>query len=134
VSKWETVAEAGRLERNKLVVRRFFEEVVQGTADDLDVVEELVAEDYLQHNPHAGQGREGLRDFFVHILSLPLSERLDPRETLQVNLIAEGDFVVRQELRTNGMLVDIFRVQNGLLQEHWDAYRPAPGTDRLPGL
>jgi predicted SnoaL-like aldol condensation-catalyzing enzyme len=134
VSKWETVAEAGRLERNKLVVRRFFEEVVQGTADDLDVVEELVAEDYLQHNPHAGQGREGLRDFFVHILSLPLSERLDPRETLQVNLIAEGDFVVRQELRTNGMLVDIFRVQNGRLQEHWDAYRPAPGTDRLPGL
>jgi predicted SnoaL-like aldol condensation-catalyzing enzyme len=134
VSKWETVAEAGRLERNKLVVRRFFEEVGQGTADDLDVVEELVAEDYLQHNPHAGQGREGLRDFFVHILSLPLSERLDPRETLQVNLIAEGDFVVRQELRTNGMLVDIFRVQNGRLQEHWDAYRPAPGADPLPGF
>jgi predicted SnoaL-like aldol condensation-catalyzing enzyme len=32
------------------------------------------------------------------------------------------------------MLIDIFRVGDGLCREHWDAYRPNPGTVRLPGF
>jgi predicted SnoaL-like aldol condensation-catalyzing enzyme len=51
-----------------------------------------------------------------------------------VNLIAEGEFVVRQEIRTHGLLLDVFRVRDGLLREHWDAFRPDPGTERIPGF
>lgn len=50
------------------------------------------------------------------------------------NIIGDGDLVVRQEIRTNGMLVDIFRVRDGRLAEHWDAWRPAKGYERPPSF
>lgn len=124
--------EPDRLENNKRAVARLFE-VLYGVGDDLDVLDELIAEDYVQHSPLAGQGRDGVKRFFKEKL-IPLPYRLEPRE---VNLIPEGDFVVRQELRAHrysGMLVDIFRVEGGLIREHWDAYRPDPGTERMPGF
>ncbi|WP_244891531.1 nuclear transport factor 2 family protein [Rhodococcus erythropolis] len=116
------------------MVERFFLEIATGTIENLSVIDELVAEDYIQHNPEAGQGREGLREFFAHILSLPQSERLDPSKTVQLNVVAEGDLVVRQDIQTDGMLIDIFRVRDGLLVEHWDAYRRAPGAKGIVGL
>ena len=54
--------------------------------------------------------------------------------TVSVRLFAEGDFVVRQEIRDHGMLVDVLRVHEGRCVERWDAFRPDPGTDRLPGF
>ena len=121
-------------QKNKAAVERFFTEIAHGRIENLAVIDELVAEDYIQHNPYAEQGREGLRKFFTHILSLPPLERLDHSKTLCVNIVAEGDIVVRQEIQTDGMLVDIFRVQDGILVEHWDAYRPHPGTELIFGL
>jgi predicted SnoaL-like aldol condensation-catalyzing enzyme len=120
-----------QLQKNKQVVSDFFG-IIYGSGDDLHRFDELVAENYLQHNPWAGQGREGLRRFFEDEVKAP--DRLDARGTVEVNLIAEGEFVVRQETRTDGMLVDIFRVSDGQLQEHWDAYRPNPGTERKRGF
>lgn len=129
-----TATDASRLEANKRVVQRFFDEVANGTVDGLGVLDELVAEDYVQHNPHAAPGREGLREFFRYILALPVSQRITKEGSLAVNLIAEGDFVVRQDIRTNGMLIDVYRLENGVLVEHWDAFRQNPGEEPIPGL
>ncbi len=118
-------------ERNKEVVAKLFE-IINGSVEDIPGIDELVAEDYVQHNPLAGQGREGLRGFLYKIVPEP--KEIDPAGTLTVTLIAEGDYVVRQEMRTNGMLVDIFRMKNGMCQEHWDAFRFAPGAKRVPGF
>ena len=112
-------------EHNKQVVARFFEAVGGG---NLHLLDELVAEDYIQHNPQAGQGREGVRQFFEKMLPMP-----DFGEET-VHFIAEGDLVVRQSISRFGMLVDIFRVQDGKLQEHWDAHRADPDSDPLPGF
>jgi predicted SnoaL-like aldol condensation-catalyzing enzyme len=127
------VSDNEQLMRNKELVSRFFRLVPFGPGNNLDVLDELVAEDYVQHNPHAGQGREGLRKFFTEFMPLPI-KKMNGGETLSVNLIAEGDLVVRQDVRARGMLIDIFRVENGLLKEHWDAYRPAPGSERPKGF
>ena len=51
-----------------------------------------------------------------------------------MRLIAEGDFVVRQDIRRDGMLLDVWRVKDGKGQEHWDAYRTNPGTEPLHGF
>lgn len=117
--------------RNKKVVEDFVREVPLGK--NLDALDTLVAEDYIQHNPHAGQGRAGVREFFANFHE-HLDEGLHPDGDIAVNIIAEGEFVVRQAIRTNGMLVDIWRVGNGQLLEHWDAWRPAEGHDRLEGF
>jgi len=121
----------GKAEANKRIVERFIEEVPLG--GNLDALDDLVAEDYMQHNPRAGQGRAGVRRFFAELEEL-LGDGLHPDGDREVNLIAEGDFVVRQAIRDNGMLVDIWRVRDGMLVEHWDAWRPAEGYERLPGF
>ena len=121
------------LQRNKAIVGALFA-IINGTSvEDIAKIDGLVAEDYIQHNPLAGQGREGLRQFLYKIVPAEPKE-LPPSDMLSVNFIAEGDYVVRQEMRKNGMLVDIFRIRDGLLQEHWDAFRFAPGANRIPGF
>jgi predicted SnoaL-like aldol condensation-catalyzing enzyme len=115
------------LEHNKKMVARVFE-VIYGDGSKLDEVEDMMAEDYINNNPMA-DGKAGFRHFFTNVIPLPLTGDLSPEGTISVNMIAEGDMVVRQELRKNGMLIDIYRIKDGLLQEHWDAFRPAEGYD-----
>jgi ketosteroid isomerase-like protein len=49
-------------EENKRLLRRFYEEIDKG---NLDAMDELVAEDYVDHNPppfpNLADGREGLK-------------------------------------------------------------------------
>lgn len=120
-------------ESNKKLVTDLFELIYHGKPADMPTLDRLVAADYIQHNPRAEPGREGLRKFLVFLMTQTERE-LRPEDTISVTLIAEGDMVVRQEMRVNGMLIDIFRVQNGKLQEHWDAFRFAPGAKRIPGF
>ena len=117
--------------KNVESVKRIYE-VIHGDGKDFSVLDEVVAEDYVQHNPSADKGREGLRAFFKQLIPLPDWKGVSG--IVQVNYIAEGAFVVRQEIRTHGMLIDIFRAKDGILLEHWDAYRPAPGTERYEGF
>jgi predicted SnoaL-like aldol condensation-catalyzing enzyme len=63
-----------------------------------------------------------------------LDHDLRSHPSFYVNLIAEGELVVRQELRKNGMLIDIWRVRDGMLQEHWESWRPAEGCWRPYGF
>jgi predicted SnoaL-like aldol condensation-catalyzing enzyme len=119
------------IEYNKQLVTRLFAIIFGTSLEAIDGIDELVAEDYIQHNPRAEQGREGLRKFCSFIIQNP---EIDPADTHSVTLIAEGDMVVRQEMRANGMLIDIFRVHDGKLQEHWDAFRFAPGAKIIPGF
>lgn len=122
-------------ERNKALVSTLFDIIYGASLEHIARIDEFVAEDYVQHNPIVGPGREGLRQLLQRIVSEPEESReLSARGTISVNLIAEGDFVVRQEMRTNGMLVDIFRIRDGRLQEHWDAFRFASDTERIPGF
>ena len=120
------------IQRNKAAVARLFDIIYGVSLENIALIDDVVAEDYIQHNPLAGQGREGLRAFLYKIVPEP--KEMDPADTLAVNLIAEGDYVVRQEMRRNGMLVDIFRMKDGMLQEHWDAFRFAPDAKRIPGF
>lgn len=118
-------------QKNVESVKRLFE-VIHGDGKDFSVLDEVVAEDYIQHNPLAGAGREGLRAYFTKLIPLPDSQGVSG--IVQVNYIVEGSFVVRQEIRTHGLLIDIFRAEDGILLEHWDAYRPEPGTERYQGF
>lgn len=77
------------IEDNKQFMRHFVEEVIN--KKNLDAVNELVAEDFVEHIPFPGQapGREGLR----YVLSIFLSAFPDIRWTLEEQ-IAEGEKVV----------------------------------------
>ncbi|GGT84305.1 MULTISPECIES: ester cyclase [Streptomyces] len=117
-------------ETNKALVRRFFEEVLNGRRTE--IVDELAAMDYKEHDPLPGQreGREGLKDRVAMLV-----EGLAPTFSMD-DIIAEGDRVVVRWTNTathSGTFlgipptgrscrfagVDIFRLDGGRLAEHW---------------
>jgi steroid delta-isomerase-like uncharacterized protein len=118
-------------ESNKVLARRIFEEVLNGR--NLDLLDELVASDYIEHMPLPGQrtGIDGIRDRYTM-----LHKAFDAEFTVE-DVIAEGDKVVLRwtqsgthvgefpglpptgrRFRIGG--IEIWRVENGKLAEHWD--------------
>ena len=119
------------IEKNKQVVRDFYEEVFRG--HNLAVVDRYMHADYIQHNPDADQGRSGFIKFHEGFFAaMP-----DFCATI-IQLVAEGDLVYVYNRITGthtgaGFLnypptgnriafdaVDMFRLRDGKLCEHWD--------------
>jgi len=119
------MSEQSKLEQNKELVRRFYLTCV--VRADFGNWRELVREDYIQHSPLAENGVEGLRKFATGYLEQY------PEVTLEFKrIVAEGDLVVTHSHVVrypgdNGVSVmDIFRVEDGLVAEHWEAFVPVP--------
>lgn len=114
------------LVRNKENVRRFFEE---GFANaDIDLLRELMGDEYIQHNPRVPNGHQALFDFLAG--KGKGKGVVKPRVK---RLVAQGDLVFAyvhyprpdktnpKAVRGNAV-VDIFRLdKDGKLVEHWDA-------------
>lgn len=114
-----------RLAANKRLVYDMYRIVLQaGLADRAG---EFIAEDYIQHNPMAGQGLAGVQDYIRKTRpERPVEDRL---ELPLIHLMAEGDFVmtafVRPERDAAGgtyysTWFDLYRIEHGKIAEHWD--------------
>jgi predicted SnoaL-like aldol condensation-catalyzing enzyme len=104
-------------ERNKQTVARLFEAFRAGNVDAFD---ELIAPDYVQHNPQADNGLEAVKEFFRPVGPV----------TFEVHrVIAEGDLVAAHvHYKTFNMAaVDIWRFNDeGKMIEHWDVLQQVP--------
>jgi predicted SnoaL-like aldol condensation-catalyzing enzyme len=117
--------------RNKDVVSRFYDDVFIN--HDMSRIDQYMREDYIQHNADCPQGKAGFLDFFDTIFqAVP-----DFSYTLK-RLVADGDIVMTystttgthtggqwlgQEATGNRLsfdVVDIFRLEDGKIAEHWD--------------
>lgn len=119
-----------RPERNKALVIEAMTSLFQRR--DVSAVERLYARDYIQHNPGIPQGRDALQT-----LVAGLSQDVYYEPGL---IIAEGDLVaihgrIRGWADTPQVVVDIFRVENGKLAEHWDVLQDeVPVSAGLTGI
>lgn len=115
------------LSRREQVLLKFTDEVVHGT--NLDLIDTLVAPDYVQHTHGVGQGREGIRKYVTEI-----SMRRPGREQWRPLLVFEdGDFVILYKLLPAFMIVDIVRFnEHDQLAEHWDVVQPHPAPNHDP--
>ena len=66
-------------------------------------------------------------------LEAVLDGDMRPPGTRRVTLTIEGEFVLRQDIRDNVMLVDSSRVRDGMVREHWDARAPCGRHGSVPG-
>ena len=106
-------------ESNKEAVGRLFEAFRAGNTDAFD---ELIVEDYVQHNPQADNGLRAVKAFFAPV---------GPVDVEVHRVIADGDLVaVHSHYRTwNSAGVDIFRFNDdGKIIEHWDVLQEVPET------
>ena len=122
------MADAGT---NREVVERFLDDVF--VRHDMSRLDEYMRDDYMQHNPDCPQGKAGFLEFFGVIFgAMPDFHYAVKR------VVADGDLVMAwctslgthtggeflgQAATGNAVkfdTVDIFRMQDGLIAEHWD--------------
>jgi steroid delta-isomerase-like uncharacterized protein len=118
-------------EENKALVRRWFEELDKR---NFAIIDELIPEDYVDHNPplpNLPPGREGVRqsslrlfDAFpdaIHILEDQMAEGDKVMTRLTTRATYRGEIF---GLKPTGKLIEVsgiavHRVANGQLIEHW---------------
>ncbi len=103
-------------QRNKAFVLEAFETLFN--RKDFVAAEKFWSSNYIQHSAHIPPGRNGL---FALVKSAP------PGMKYENSLImADGDMLMLHGrfsglgLPANWIVVDIVRIENGLLAEHWD--------------
>ena len=110
---------------NKKVVLEFYDKALN--AKDFDAASRFLGPEYIQHNPSAADGLEGLKAFIQFLKDEYPSSHSEVKQ-----VITDGDYVILHvhSVRTPGTLGDIvgdiFRLENGKVVEHWDAVQPVP--------
>lgn len=100
------------------VVLNFYEEVFN--AHDISKLDHYMRDDYIQHNANVADGKEGFIAFTQKFFALK------PKMEIYKIFANDNDEVAiffKCTCEVNGMVnkvVDIYRLQDGKLAEHWD--------------
>ena len=112
-------------ERNTKTVLAFYDAAIN--QKDFSEASRHLGQRYRQHNPNAADGPAGLEAYVRY-----LRERF-PRSHSEIKRVfADGDFVilhvhaVRVPGTRGNAIVDIFRLENGKVAEHWDVIQEIP--------
>ncbi|HVJ54660.1 MAG TPA: ester cyclase [Aliidongia sp.] len=113
--------------KNKAIVQGFWRDVL--IAKNVDAAPRYLKPDYQQHNPHEPNGLIGFENFFRDVF-----QHTPPNFKLEiVKMVGEGDIVVTYNKFSGtgpdgkpfeGTGFDMFRIQDGLIAEHWDQVDP----------
>jgi predicted SnoaL-like aldol condensation-catalyzing enzyme len=122
------------LHADKQVVYHIIKDLLE--AGHWELADRYLTAQYIQHNPNAASGREGVVKYFTEILKMqpkPIPEKM---QTKIVSVTAEGDLVVvgyPREFKDpkdpakayTTTWFDMWRIKDGKADEHWDpATRP----------
>jgi predicted SnoaL-like aldol condensation-catalyzing enzyme len=119
------VADGPQQEANKKTVVAFYEAAIN--QKDFEAASKYLGPRYVQHNPNAADGPEGLKAFLGF-----LKEKFPNAKSEIKRVFAEGDYVilhvhaVREPGARGNAIVDIFKLENGKVVEHWDVVQPIP--------
>jgi predicted SnoaL-like aldol condensation-catalyzing enzyme len=115
-----------RLHTNKQAALHIMRELLQ--CNYWDQADKWLTERYIQHNPNAASGRDGVVKFF-NSLKRPRAKTCDKLTTPIVTVLAQGDYVTvvwpmtcRHEGQKpySSTWFDMWRFVDGKADEHWD--------------
>jgi predicted SnoaL-like aldol condensation-catalyzing enzyme len=124
-----------KLAANKKLVYDMYRAIVM--AGRYEMVDQFFTREYIQHNPNAASGRDAIAQYIRN--SRPQREIQPTLGFPLISLVAEGDMVVvatvtweddpekpgEQYATTH---FDMYRVENGLIAEHWDHVPKSPAA------
>jgi predicted SnoaL-like aldol condensation-catalyzing enzyme len=118
-------ADAAQMEANKKTVIALYNAALN--EKNFEKARQYLGDKYIQHNPVAADGPEGLKGFIEFLKAKFPDNKSDIKR-----VFADGDYVIVHvhAVRTPGdrgnAIIDIFRLENGKVVEHWDAVQPIP--------
>jgi predicted SnoaL-like aldol condensation-catalyzing enzyme len=118
-------ADTQQMEENKKTVRALYEAVLN--KKDFNEASKYLGSKYIQHNPNAADGPDGLKGFIGF-----LKDKFPNNRSEIKRIFADGDYVivhvhaVREPGTRGNAIIDIFRLENGKVVEHWDVVQPIP--------
>lgn len=117
-----------QVEANKRIVREWHELAIDQRKPE-EAVAKYLGPNYRQHNPGTGDGPEPFIATVKRFVQAFPELRMESKR-----IIAEGDLVVLHshlilKPGDRGMaVVDIFRLENDKIVEHWDVVQEVPET------
>ena len=117
--------DAKQMEENKKIVAEFYELAIN--QKNFEAASKFLGSRYVQHNPRAADGPEGLKAFLAF-----LREKFPDYHSEIKRIFADGDYVIVHvhNVPTPGSrgnaIVDIFKLENGKVVEHWDVRQEIP--------
>lgn len=112
-------------QHNIETVLAFYEAALN--AKDADLAAGYLGDRYVQHNPAAQDGVDGMRGFVGWLAANFPANRSEVR-----SVFADGDRVIlhvhtrRTPEQAGNAIIEIFRLENGRIVEHWDVIQPVP--------
>jgi predicted SnoaL-like aldol condensation-catalyzing enzyme len=115
-----------QMQTNKKNVVEFYNAALN--EKDFEKASKYLGATYIQHNPVAADGPEGLKGFIAF-----LKDKFPNNKSDIKRVFADGNYVIVHvhAVRTPGdrgnAIIDIFRLDDsGKVVEHWDAVQPIP--------
>ncbi|MFD1770113.1 nuclear transport factor 2 family protein [Sphingobacterium suaedae] len=97
---------------------------------DLDItgVDELMSKEFIQHNPTLPDGPEGVKA----VVRMLAAQGVPKQKVVFKHVVAEDDLVILHSRTEMGAkewrFIDIYRIEDGKLAEHWDAMMQMPDS------
>ena len=114
---------------NLRLVARIYKEVL-GPIDS-GAVDALFDPGYIQHNPSAATGSQGLKDMLDRAkIKYPQAEHRVKRMLVDGDLVAAHVHVIFHPGDEGFAVVDIFRIAHGKIAEHWDVMQPITASSK----
>ena len=113
--------------QNKQFIANFYDVAIN--KKDFAAARVFMGPYYRQHSTYGADGPEGLQKFIEWA-----KRELPDFHVDFVRLIADGDYVLMHNRGNSSpntkAVVDIFRLENGKVVEHWDVLQDVPETAR----
>ena len=120
-------AESAREKANIRTVEAFYDAAIN--AKDFEKAKAYLGDRYVQHNPNAKDGPEGLKGYIDF-----LRAKFPAQHNTFKQAFADGDYVILHVHRVQvpgtpgSAIVDIFKLEKSKVVEHWDVIQDIPAS------
>ena len=115
-------------EKNRKVVLAFYE-LAFNKHQPKEAVAKYIGNKYIQHNPHVPNGTDAFTGYFEALFKKnPQAQVIFKHSLADKDLVAlHLNFKLNNEDRGQA-IIDLFRLENGKIIEHWDVIQDVPET------